>query len=85
MRIKYRTAQNKVRAILDLHDRARKNYEAADEVFRTLRRDYPPGVLIKTRRGTYAIVDNFAQKNSAYKPARFTRFELKLLSRKPRS
>lgn len=80
--MKLRTKQRCVRRILDLHDRARAAYALADIEFNDLLRACEIGETIRTRRGTFQVVDNFARSNSTYRVARVSRFELKKLGKK---
>ena len=69
---------NHVNRILKLHDRARRQYERADQLFSRLAAAVPVGEVIDTGgTGQYTIVDNFANTNAAFRVARVARFELK--------
>lgn len=74
-----RTKKTKVRSITRLLARGRACYEKADVIFSELAKAVPIGEAIETDDGKYAIVDNFAEKNSAYRVARVARLELKKL------
>ena len=75
--MKDRTRQTKVRRILALQAECKGKYAQSDKLFADLLAATKVGEPIRTRKGTFQIVDNFANGNAAYKPARICRFELK--------
>jgi hypothetical protein len=62
-------------------DRGRAQYERADALTNQLIACTPPGTLIETSRGAYELTDNYAHSNTAFRPARVNRYELKKLKK----
>jgi len=69
--------RKKVRRYVELLDTAKKCYREADGLLQDLLQELEVGEAVEVDVGkSYAIVDNFADKNKVYKATGVSRFDL---------